>query len=227
MENRLLFGVEGSKYVQNIGLYQQDERGFKGEVRFLPGAYRPALWINGGLTARAPRGVYPYQFNQDFAQFNVGGFHQFVAGPGKLHASLLYGLTRSELELTSNDTVPLPVFPVTRTHIVNTSMQYKLRGTSLTPRLSYTFAHNGVQKSTSNAVLGFQDVFFRRQLRLDCDVFVGQYPKTLEENDLSLGEAVSLVVRLGEEQSVRFREKWIQYGNRTSITAGAYYELFF
>ena len=230
MENRLLFGLEGSNFVQDLGLYKQDERGLKGEIRFLPGAYQPAFWVNGGLTVRTPRGNYPYKFTQDFTQANIGGFHQVNMGPGKLHGSLLYGLTRSELDLQSTSadtTIKLLTFPVTLTHIVNTSMQYKLRGLELTPRMSYTFASNGIQSPTNNVVMGFQNAFFNQQLRLDFDVYVGQYPKSFEKNDLSLGESLGLLVRIGEGQNVRLREKWIQYGTRTSMNAGAYYEAYF
>jgi len=64
-------------------------------------------------------------------------------------------------------------------------------------------------------------------MRMDCDLIVGQYPKTVSENDLSLGENLTVVLRMGGDQSVRLREKWIQYGDRASIIAGAYYEVFF
>ncbi len=234
LDNRLFLGVEVENFVEELGFYKQDERALKGEIRFLPGAYRPAFWVNGGLTSRAPRGNYPYQFNQEFAQINVGGFHQINLGPGKLHGSVLYGFTRGELDLksnlppdTANGTDTLLSFPVSLTHIVNTSMQYKFRGSDFAPKLSYTFASNGVQEPTHNLALGFQNTYFSQQMRVDCDLIVGQYPKTVRENDLSLGENLTVVLRLGGDQSVRLREKWVQYGDRASIIAGAYYEVFF
>ncbi|HAP00015.1 MAG TPA: hypothetical protein DCQ83_08235 [Fibrobacteres bacterium] len=229
LDNRLFLGSEVSDFMQNLGLYKQEERGFKAEVRYVPGAYKPAFWVNGGLTSRVPQGVYPYQFSQDFAQFNIGGFHQVNAGPGTLHGSLLYGYTRSELELQSTDSSSLDSllsFPVTQTHIINTAFQYRFRGSSFIPKLAYTFANNGIQKPTNSVIIGVQDVFMRSKLRGSADLLLSQYPKTQTENDLSFGEVLGVTYRIRENQSVNLRQRWISYGSRSSITAGAYYEMF-
>ena len=166
---------------------------------------------------------------QDFAQFNIGGFHQVNAGPGTLHGSLLYGYTRSELELQSTDSSSLDSllsFPVTQTHIINTAFQYRFRGSSFIPKLAYTFANNGIQKPTNSVIIGVQDVFMRSKLRGSADLLLSQYPKTQTENDLSFGEVLGVTYRIRENQSVNLRQRWISYGSRSSITAGAYYEMF-
>ncbi len=232
LQNRLFFGVEVQDYVENLGLYDQDERAFKGEIRFLPGAYQPALWVNGGLTVRAPEGDYPYQFNQQFSQFNVGGFHQLALGPGTLHGTVLYGYTRSVLRMSSNlpDTAAvdsLLSFPVSQTNIVNGAFQYKFRGSDFTPKCSYTFADNGAQPATNNSAVGVEDAFLRERLRADVEMLVGQYPNLENQNDLSLGESVDATVRFTQNQTLRLNQKWIQYGDRNLLTAGAYYEMFF
>lgn len=226
LDNRLFFGGEASDFIQDIGFYRQEEMQFKGEVRYLPGAYLPTFWINGGLTSRVPRGNSLQQFDQDFTQFNLGGFHQIVWGPGTLRGSLLYGFTRSKLDFTDTSS-SLPSFPATITHIVNSAFQYKFRGSSLEPRFSYTFTSNGVQKPANNLVLGLQDAFLRQRLRADVNLLVGQYPKTITENDLTVGESINLSLRIREDQSVNFRERWIAYGDRVSLTTGGYYEKFF
>ena len=228
LENRLNLGLEGSNFEQDLGIYEQLQRSFKGEVRFSPGAYQPAVWLNGGVTAQIPRGNSPFQYTQDFDELNVGGFHQFKLGQGSLHLSTQYGYTYSKLTLeTDTSSAALQNSPATQTHNVNTTFQYKFRGSNFQPKLSYTYSNNGVQKPTNNLILGIQDAFLEKRFRMDVNFLMGQYPKSVTKNDLSFGENLTLSYAIGDKQSVRCNERWSKYGTRTSITSGAYYEMFF
>jgi hypothetical protein len=229
LENTLSVGMELGNYNQDLGIYSQTQRNFKVELRFTPGPYNPSFWVGGGRSNIEPEGSYPHQFSSSFLNFNTGGYHQFQLPSAKLHATVLYGFTQSELNLVAQaaDTSVFPTFPITRTHIVNTMLQYKMRYTQFLPRLAYTFTNNGIQEPTNNVTMGFLQPLLDNTVRLDISASVGQYPETNEKNDVSLGAAANVEYVLGPTQTFRLREKLIQYGNRRHLMVGANYELFF
>jgi hypothetical protein len=141
---------------------------------------------------------------------------------------LLYGFTQSEYELRSayaEDT--LADFPTTNTHIVNAMLQCKMRGLGFLPRLAYTFSSNGIQQPTHSVSMGFQQPLLDERVKVDISGSVGQYPKTNDVNDVSIGAAADVVYALGPQQTFRLREKFLKYGERRHLLVGANYELFF
>lgn len=228
LENTVSVGMELGNYVQDLGIYSQVQRNLKVELRFTPGPYHPSLWVGGGRSNIAPEGSYAHQFTSSFLNFNTGGYHQFQLPGAKLHTTILYGFTQSELSLDSPaDNDSFPVFPTTRTNIVNAMMQYKMRYIQFLPRISYTFANNGVQLPTHNVSMGFMQPLLDNTVRLDLSGSVGQYPESNEKNDVSVGAAANVEYVLGPTQTFRLREKLVQYGKRRHLMVGANYELFF
>jgi hypothetical protein len=228
LENTVSVGMEVGNYVQDLGIYSQVQRNLKVELRFTPGPYHPSFWVGGGRSNIEPEGAYAHQFSSSFLNFNTGGYHQFQLPGAKLHTTLLYGYTQSELSLDSpveNDS--FPIFPTTRTNIVNAMMQYKMRYIQFLPRLSYTFANNGIQEPTHNVSMGFMQPLLDNTVRLDLSGSVGQYPESNVKNDLSVGAAANVEYVLGPTQTFRLREKLVQYGKRRHLLVGANYELFF
>jgi hypothetical protein len=231
-ENRLSMGVEAAMFNQDLGLSKQQERTYKAEVRWTPEVTRPAGWVSFSRTARAPEGDYPYQYHSGFLSVNTGAYQQFVLPLGRLHASTLYGFTQSEFELSASDLLDSTVsalldFPQTRTHIANVSFQLRPRAIDFMPRIAYTFSNNGVQEPTHNVAMGFQQLLLNGKVKGDVGVQIGQYPETLEKNDLMLGETFSLEIRFTPTQTARFVERWLQYGERRNVSVGGYYELYF
>lgn len=228
LDNQLSLGMELGNYKQDLGVARQVQRNFKVEMRFTPGPYQPSFWVGGGRSNIAPEGVYAHQFSSSFLNFNSGGYHQFQLANGKLHTTLLYGYTQSDLTLMS--VLPgdvLPVFPTTRTNIVNAMLQYKMRNLDFLPRLSYSFSHNGIQLPTHSVTMGFIEPFAQNTVKLDLSTTVGQYPESNDKNDVTLGAAANVQYVLGPQQTFNVREKWIQYGNKRNLLVGANYEMFF
>jgi hypothetical protein len=228
LENTVSVGLELGDYNQDLGIYSQTQRNLKVELRYTPGPYNPSLWVGGSRSNIAPEGSYPHQFSSSFLSFNTGGYHQFQLPDAKLHATLLYGFTQSELSLDSpveNDS--FPTFPTTHTNIVNAMFQYKMRHIQFLPRMSYTFSNNGIQEPTHNVTMGFLQPLLDNTVRLDLSASVGQYPESNEKNDVSLGAAANVEYVLGPTQTFRLREKLVQYGKRRHLMVGANYELFF
>ncbi len=228
LDNRVSVGMELGSYAQDLGIASQTQRNLKVELRFTPGPYQPAFWVGGGRSNIAPDGVYAHQFSSSFLNFNTGGYHQFQLPDAKLHTTVLYGYTQSDLTLESTDpSDTLPVFPTSQTNIVNGMFQYKMRNVQFLPRLSYTFSHNGVQLPTHNVTMGFLQPLLENRVKVDVSGTVGQYPESNEKNDLSLGVQANVEYVLGPSQTFRLRERVIQYGKRRHIMVGANYEMFF
>ena len=228
LDNQLSLGMELGNYSQDLGIAKQIQRNLKVELRYTPGPYQPSFWVGGGRSNIAPDGVYAHQFRSSFLNFNAGGYHQFQLPDGKLHTTLLYGYTQSELSLES--IVPgdiLPTFPTTRTNIVNGMVQYKMRNLDFLPRLAYTYSQNGIQLPTHAVTMGFLEPFLDKTVNLDLSSTVGQYPESNEKNDLTVGAAANVEYVLGPQQTFRLRERWTQYGNKRNLLVGANYELFF
>jgi hypothetical protein len=228
LDNRVSVAMELGQYGQDLGLASQVQRTLKVDMRFTPGPYNPSFWIGGGRSNIVPEGTYAHQFSSSFLNFNTGGYHQFQLPNAKLHATLLYGFTQSEYELRSayaEDT--LADFPTTNTHIVNAMLQCKMRGLGFLPRLAYTFSSNGIQQPTHSVSMGFQQPLLDERVKVDISGSVGQYPKTNDVNDVSIGAAADVVYALGPQQTFRLREKFLKYGERRHLLVGANYELFF
>jgi hypothetical protein len=228
LDNRVSVAMELGQYGQDLGLTSQLQRTLKVDLRFTPGPYDPSFWIGGGRSNIVPEGTYAHQFSSSFLNFNTGAYHQFQLPNAKLHATLLYGFTESEYALASayaDDT--LADFPTTDTHIVNAMAQYKMRGVGFLPRLSYTFSSNGIQLPTHAVSMGFQQPLLEDRVKVDFSGTVGQYPKTNEVNDVSIGAAADVEYVLGPQQSFRLREKFLHYGDRRHLLVGANYELYF
>ena len=115
----------------------------------------------------------------------------------------------------------------TRTHIVNGMVQYKMRDVGFLPRLAYTFSDNGIQQPTHSVSMGFLQPLLEDRIKVDLSATVGQYPKTNEVNDLTMGGAADIEYVLGPQQTFRLREKLLQYGDRRHLLVGASYEMFF
>jgi hypothetical protein len=228
LDNRVSVGMELGNYAQDLGIASQTQRTLKAELRFTPGPYHPSFWVGGGRSNIAPDGTYAHQFSSSFLNFNTGGYHQFQLPDAKLHATVLYGYTQSDITLSSSDpSDTLPEFPTSQTNIVNGMFQYKMRHVQFLPRLSYTFSHNGVQLPTHNVTMGFMQPMLENRVKVDVSGTVGQYPESNEKNDLSLGAQANVEYVLGPTQTFRLRERVIQYGKRRHIMVGANYELFF
>ena len=225
LDNTVSVGMEVGNYVQDLGIYSQVQRNLKVELRFTPGPYHPSFWIGGGRSNIEPEGSYAHQISSSFLNFNTGGYHQFQLPGAKLHTTLLYGFTQSDLSLITP--VSDSAFPTTNTNIVNAMMQYKMRYIQFLPRISYTFANNGVQLPTHNVTMGFVQPLLDNTVRLDLSGSVGQYPESNEKNDVSVGAAANVEYVLGPTQTFRLREKLVQYGKRRHLLVGANYELFF
>lgn len=226
LDNRLTLGLELGNYDQDLGFTVQEQRTVKGEVRYMPGPYIPSFVLGGGLTSIAPTVDYAHQFTSSFYNMNTGAYHQFQLPNAKLHATLVYAFTQDEFDLESAQPDTFPA-SVNRTHIINTSGQYKVRNATFMPKVNYSFTHNGIQEPTHAVALGFLQYFLKNTLKLDVTGTVGQYPKTNEENDLSLGQAVNVDFMLTPNQNFRLKEKWIQYGDRKNVLLGANYEVYF
>ncbi|HAP00012.1 MAG TPA: hypothetical protein DCQ83_08220 [Fibrobacteres bacterium] len=228
LENRLKFGTEVSNFTQDLGDYRQVARSFKGDIRISPGAYRPAFWVNGGVTVQFPRGNAPYDYSQDFHELNIGGQYKFVAGPGTMNFSSQYGYTYSRLIVESSDSSVAPDdYPAVTMHVTTSSVQYRFRDSNLQPRVSYTYSDNGVQKSVHKGTGGVQDAFFSKKLLTNLNFLMGQYPKSTTRNAVSFGQNLTITWRSGEKQTVRMSEKWSKYGNRITLILGGNYERFF
>ena len=228
LDNRVSVAMELGQYGQDLGLTSQVQRTLKVDLRFTPGPYNPSFWVGGGRSNIVPEGTYAHQFSSSFLNFNTGAYHQFQLPNAKLHATVLYGFTQSEYALRSaypDDT--LPDFPATRTHIVNGMVQYKMRDVGFLPRLSYTFSSNGIQQPTHSVTMGFLQPLLEDRVKVDLSGTVGQYPKTNEVNDLTMGGAADIEYVLGPQQTFRLQEKLLQYGDRRHLLVGASYELFF
>jgi hypothetical protein len=228
LDNRVSVAMELGQYGQDLGLTSQLQRTLKVDLRFTPGPYDPSFWIGGGRSNIVPEGTYAHQFSSSFLNFNTGAYHQFQLPNAKLHATVLYGFTESEYALRSaypDDS--LEDFPTTNTHIVNAMAQYKMRGLGFLPRLSYTFSSNGIQQPTHAVSMGFQQPLLDDRVKVDLSGSVGQYPKTNEVNDVSIGATADVEYVLGPQQSFRLREKFLHYGDRRHLLVGANYELFF
>jgi hypothetical protein len=228
LDNRVSLAMELGDEGQDLGLTSQEQRTLKVDLRYTPGPYNPSFWVGAARSNIVPEGTYAHQFSSSFLNFNSGAYHQFQLPDAKLHATLLYGFTQSEYALRSafaSDT--LPDFPMTRTHIVNGMMQYKMRDVGFLPRLSYTFSSNGIQQPTHSVTMGFLQPLLDDRVKVDFSGTVGQYPKTNEVNDLSLGAAADVLYVLGPQQNFRLRERVLQYGDRRHLLVGANYEMFF
>jgi hypothetical protein len=232
LENRLSLGVEASAFSQDLGLSQQQERGYKAEIRWTPVVTETSGWISIGSTERAPDGEYPYQYKSSFQTVNSGAYQQFIFPFGRIHASALYGFTHSDFQLTATQLVDSTIadllrFPATNTHIANVSLQMRPRAIDFLPRLAYTFSSNGIQLPTHSVNMGFQQLLLDGRVKGDFGVQIGQYPITIDENDLTVGETFSLELRFTPTQTARFTEKWIEYGDRRNVSVGGFYELYF
>ena len=225
-ENRLSLGMELGNYTQDLGVASQTQRNLKVELRFTPGLYQPSFWVGGGRSNIAPDGEYAHQFSSSFLNFNTGGYHQFQLPTAKLHATLLYGFTQSEYSLLSNVEADTS-YPVSKTHIVNGMLQYKIRNVDFLPRMAYTYSQNGIQLPTNSVTMGFLEPFLDNAIKLDLSGTVGQYPESNTKNDVSLGAAASVEYVLGPQQTFRLRERWSQYGQRRNLLVGANFEMFF
>jgi hypothetical protein len=232
LENRLTMGIEASAFNQDLGLSKQQERGYKAEIRWTPVVTEPSGWVSIGSTERVPEGAYPYQYKSSFLTVNSGAYQQFVLPFGRLHASALYGFTQSDFQLTAttladSTIADLLTFPATKTHIANVSFQMRPRAIDFLPRLAYTFSSNGVQLPTHSVTMGFQQLLLDSRVKGDFGIQIGQYPVTLDKNDLTVGESFSLELRFTPTQTARFTEKWIEYGDRRNVSVGGFYELYF
>ncbi|MEO6095495.1 MAG: hypothetical protein ABIW76_07415, partial [Fibrobacteria bacterium] len=225
LENTVSVGMELGDYIQDLGIYSQTQRNLKVELRYMPGPYQPSLWVGGGRSNIEPEGAYAHQISSSFLNFNTGGYYQFQLPEAKLHTTILYGFTQSDLSLISP--AADSAFPTTRTNIVNAMFQYKMRHIQFLPRMSYTFSNNGIQEPTHNVTMGFLQPMLDNTVRLDLSASVGQYPESNDKNDLSLGAAANVEYVLGPTQTFRLREKLVQYGKRRHLMVGANYELFF
>ncbi len=234
-DNRLSLGLEAGAFNQDMGFSEQQERSYKAEIRWTPAVGQPSGWLSVGSTERAPKGDYPYQYHSGYSTLNLGGFQQFILPIGKLHTSTLYGFTHSDFELTATpiqDTLlgsidSLINFPATNTHIANISFQLRPRAIDFMPRIAYTFAYNGVQEPTHNVAMGFQQLLLAGRVKGDVSLQIGQYPESIDKNDIMAGETFTLDVRITATQTARFVEKWIQYGERKNVSVGGFYELYF
>lgn len=227
LNNRLTLGLELGDYDQDLGFTVQEQRTLKAEIRFMPGPYTPSFVIGGGRANIAPVSDYPHQFTSSFLNFNSGAYHQFQLDNAKLHATLVYGYTQDEFDLHSDIDSLDPVATTNRTNIINTSAQYRRRNSGFMPKVNYSFAHNGIQEPTHTVALGFMQYFMNNTVKLDVTGTVGQYPESNEKNDISVGESIHLDYLLGPGQNLRLKQKWIQYGKRMNLLAGASYELYF
>ncbi|HLP40816.1 MAG TPA: hypothetical protein VK465_04860 [Fibrobacteria bacterium] len=224
LSNRLTLGLELGNHDQDLGFTLQEQRTLKAEIRYTPGPNTPSLVLGGGRANIVPVGDSPHQFESSFFNFNAGAYHQFQLSDGRLHATLVYGFTQDDFDLESD--IDDPEATENRTHVVNTSYQYKMRNSPFMPKVNYSFSHNGIQEPTHTVALGFVHTFVGT-MRLDLTGIVGQYPESNTRNDLSLGQIVNVDYLVGPNQNLRLREKWTQYGNRMNILVGANYERYF
>lgn len=225
--NRLTLGLELGDYDQDLGFTVQEQRTLKAEIRFMPGPYTPSFVAGGGRANIAPVGDYPHQFTSSFLNFNTGAYHQFQLDNAKLHATIVYGYTQDEFDLHSDIDSLDPAATVNRTNIINTSAQYKRRNAGFMPKVNYSFTHNDIQEPTHTVSLGFLQYLMNNTIKLDVMGMVGQYPESNEKNDISVGESINIDYLLSPGQSFRLKQKWIQYGKRMNLLAGANYELYF
>jgi hypothetical protein len=234
LDNRLSLALEAGSVNQDLGLNQQQERSYKAEVRWTPVATEPSGWVSLGGSERAPDSDYPYQYHSGFFTVNAGAYQQYVFTMGRLHASTLYGFTQSDFKLSATPVVDTSItattlltFPTTRTHIANVSLQLRPRAIDFMPRIAYTFSSNDVQQPLHNVAMGFQQLLIQGRIKGDVGIQIGQYPETVDKNDIMVGETVSLDFRITPTQTARCSEKWIQYGNRRNTSVGAFYEMYF
>ncbi len=230
LQNQLSLGLEINAANQDLGFMQQNQRSYKLEVRYSPTPDQPGFWINGGRTKSDPNGNFPHQFSSDFINLNLGGYYQFLLPSGKLHTSMLYGFTQSDLELKDfppDSTNKLLQFPLTRTHIITSSLQYKMRYSEFIPRISHSFSSNGIQKPTNTVNMGFMNSLMNNQLKMDASVSIGQYPASNTQSDLTVGESLGAGYYFTPNQNLRFKERWIKYGRNTNLILGSNYELYF
>jgi hypothetical protein len=223
MENRLHFGLEGSRYLQDFGTYGQLERGGKAEVKYTSEEPQSSIWVNGGVMRQSPQGSSDFRYTQDFAEVNVGGTHQQAGERGALNIFTQYGYTYGRFRI--HDTDPeTPVYPATYTHAVSTSLSYKPRTSDLLPKMSHTYSDNGVQKPAQSVAVGVQDAFFRKMLRADLNVLAAEYARSTTRNGLGWGQNLAFTLRLNKKQTFKATEKWSHYGDRISVIAGAQYD---
>ncbi len=226
LDNRLNLGLELGKFNQDLGFLLQEQRTAKAEVRFMPGPYTPSFVLGGGLASIAPVGDYAHQYSSRFASLNTGAYHQFQMPESKLDLTFVYGFTQDEFEIESTDPDVQPE-SVNRTHIFNTSGLYKVRNAEFIPKANYSFAYNGIQEPTHTVGMGFLQFMAKNALKLDVMGTIGQYPRNNEKNDVSMGQAVTMDYTIAPGQTLRIREKWMQYGDQQSVLLGANYELYF
>jgi hypothetical protein len=223
LENRLHFGAELSRFLQEFGDYRQLERAFKVEARYATPDPRSALWINAGVSRQTPQGTSPNRYSQSFDEVNLGGSHQQPGAGGTWNLFTQYGYTQGRFRLYDPDP-EAPVYPPSRSHAVSSSVSFKLRNSDLLPKVSHNFSDNGVQEPVHSLGLGLQNAFFEKKLRMDGNVLMGEYARPSGENGVSFGQNLALTLRVRPRESFRFQERSSHQGDRVSVIAGTSYE---
>ncbi|MCD6025282.1 MAG: hypothetical protein K0Q91_2198 [Fibrobacteria bacterium] len=223
MENRLRLGAEASTFLQSFAEYRQRERGGKAEARFTTEEEASSVWLSGSVSRLVPEGDVSQGYSQDFDEFNVGGSHRAVAGPGTANLYGQYGFTRAGFRLHDPDPAT-PRYPVSFTHALNSSVLYKFRDSEFMPKASHAWSDNGVQKPVHTFGVGFQNTWLDRKLKLDANVLAGEYARSETRNGPAFAQNAALTVRFEERQSLRLSEKSSHRGERVSVIAGAHYE---
>jgi hypothetical protein len=226
LDNRLHFGLEGTRYLQEFGDYSQLERGGKAEAKYMTESQQSTAWINGGASRQSPQGDAPYRYRQDFNELNMGGSGQLPSRHGTLSVFSQYGYTYGMFKILDSDP-ETPVYPASRTHAVSTSFSFRFRDSDLLAKSSHTYSDNGVQKPVNSVTLGMQDSYFDRVLRFDGNVLVAEYAKTRTRNDIGYGQNATATWRFTKRHLVKATEKWSKYGDRVILIAGGNYEMTF
>jgi hypothetical protein len=222
-DNRLHFGVEGSRFLRDVGDYAQLERGMKAEVKYTTQELQSSIWANGGIDRMSPQGQSDFQYTQDFGEFNLGGVRQEKGELGALNIFTQYAFAYGRFRIHDHDP-ETPAYPATYTHALSNSLSFKLRESDFLSKISHTYSDNGVQKPFNSFGVGVQDAFFGKALRADLNLLAVQYARTETQNGLGWSQNLTLALRWDRKQTLKTTEKWSRFGDRVSVIAGANYD---
>jgi hypothetical protein len=109
-DNRLHFGVEGSRFLRDLGDYAQLERGMKAEVKYTAQELQSSIWANGGIDRMSSQGQSDFRYTQDFGEFNLGGVRQEKGELGALNIFTQYAFAYGRFRIHDHDP-ETPAYP--------------------------------------------------------------------------------------------------------------------